>query len=141
MCLPRVTYVFVEYVLFCSLCICFVVYVCACCICMFALLPCVSMDKYVLSTVQGHVVLESVQYRGQHVGVLPDGTVKAPGRTGKGQHAQFVLTLHKSIKVSLLSSTMHFVTNKPCMYIPHTVSVCGRQCCHIGVLCQWQVTA
>jgi hypothetical protein len=53
---------------------------------------------FIVQEVQGHIVLESVQYRGQHVGVLPDGTVKEPGRTGTGQHAQFVLTLHKSTK-------------------------------------------
>ena len=84
---------------------------------MFTVLPCVSMGMRILSTVQGHIVLESAQYRGQHVGVLPDGTVKAPGRTGKGQHAQFVLTLHKSIKVSLFSSTMHLLQINPaCIY-------------------------
>lgn len=42
----------------------------------------------------GNVVLESVQYRGQHVGVLPNGTVKEPGRTGTGQHAQFRFIQH-----------------------------------------------
>lgn len=51
-------------------------------------------------TVDGHIVLESVQYRGQHVGVLPDGTVKEPGRTGTRNHAQFTLHIHRSVKVS-----------------------------------------
>ena len=46
-------------------------------------------------------MLESVQYRGQHVGVLPNGNIKEPERTGTGQHAQFTLTVHKSVKVSL----------------------------------------
>ena len=54
--------------------------------------PCVSADE--------NVVLESVQYRGQHVGVLPSGEIKEPGRTGTGLHAQFRLTQHKTPEVS-----------------------------------------
>ena len=42
-----------------------------------------------ISTIDGHVVLESVRYPGQHVGVTEDGEVKKPGHTGKGKHAQF----------------------------------------------------
>ena len=49
-----------------------------------------------------NVVLESVQYRGQHVGVQPNGTVKEPGRTGTGQHAQFRLIVHTQPHVSLV---------------------------------------
>lgn len=39
--------------------------------------------------VDGHVVLESVRYPGQHVGVRETGEVKKPAHTGKGAHAQF----------------------------------------------------
>ena len=46
-------------------------------------------------------MLESVQYRGQHVGVLPNGSIKEPGRTGTGQHAHFRLIQHKGAQVSL----------------------------------------
>ena len=46
------------------------------------------------------MVLESVQYPGQHVGVYPNGTVKEPGKTGTGAHAQFVLILHGRVNVS-----------------------------------------
>ena len=37
----------------------------------------------------GHVVLESVRYPGQHVGVTESGEAKKPSHTGKGTHAQF----------------------------------------------------
>ena len=56
-----------------------------------------------LPVVDGHVVLESVRYRGQHVGVLPSGEIKEPDRTGTGQHGQFILHVHKSTKVSISS--------------------------------------
>lgn len=62
------------------------------------------VDSFILCVhliVQGHVVLESVQYRGQHVGVRPNGAIKEPGRTGTGQHAHFILNVHKSVKVSV----------------------------------------
>ena len=52
---------------------------------------------YVTYTGGGNVVLESVQYPGQHVGVYPDGTVKEPGKTGTGAHAQFQLIVHKQV--------------------------------------------
>lgn len=64
------------------------------------LLSAFSNSQYQCFTVDGHIVLESVQYRGQHVGVLPDGTVKEPRRTGTRNHAQFILHMHKSVKVS-----------------------------------------
>ena len=48
-------------------------------------------------------MLESVQYRGQHVGVLPSGEIREPGRTGTGQHAQFRLIQHKKPEVSINS--------------------------------------
>ena len=44
-----------------------------------------------------------MQYRGQHVGILPDGTVKEPGRTGTGKHAQFTLSTITSNTVSYWS--------------------------------------
>ena len=62
--------------------------------------------------VDGHVVLESVQYRGQHVGVLPSGEIKDPGRTGTGQHAQFILNVHQGIKVSLTLVKLHKVFSR-----------------------------
>lgn len=55
------------------------------------------------SIADDHVVLESVQYRGQHVGILPDGTVKEPGRTGTGKHAQFILSTITTNTVSYCS--------------------------------------
>ena len=79
-----------------------------CCTERFSLLTCFmsrmfsQVSRYL--TAIGRVVLESVQYRGQHVGVLPNGTVKEPGRTGTGQHAQFVLiTLSTANTVSYIS--------------------------------------
>ena len=59
------------------------------------------------ATVDGHVVLESVQYRGQHVGVLPNGNIKEPGRTGTGHHAQFCLLVHKQPQVSHVGNKRH----------------------------------
>ncbi|CAI8042897.1 hypothetical protein GBAR_LOCUS23795, partial [Geodia barretti] len=56
--------------------------------------------------VDGHVVLESVQYRGQHVGVLPSGEIKDPGRTGTGQHAQFILNVHQGIKFEFVGGSV-----------------------------------
>jgi hypothetical protein len=50
--------------------------------------------EFIVKESNDNVVLESVQYRGQHVGVQPNGTVKEPGRTGTGQHAQFRLIVH-----------------------------------------------
>ena len=35
------------------------------------------------------MVLESVRYPGQHVGVRESGEIKKPSHTGKGTHAQF----------------------------------------------------
>ena len=35
------------------------------------------------------MVLESVRFPGQHVGVRESGEVKTPSHTGKGKHAQF----------------------------------------------------
>ena len=32
-------------------------------------------------------------YPGQHVGILPDGCVKAPGQTGTGGHARYIPTV------------------------------------------------
>ena len=66
-------------------------------------------------------MLESVTYRGQHVGVLPNGTVKEPGRTGTGRHAQFVLNIHKSVKVSVIIITF-MMSLKTYFFEP--VSIC-----------------
>lgn len=41
-----------------------------------------------------HVALESVESRGQHVGVRPDGCVKPPNHTGTGHHGQFRVSVH-----------------------------------------------
>ena len=38
----------------------------------------------------GEVALESTMYPGQHVGILPDGSSKAPGSTGTGAHGRFM---------------------------------------------------
>ena len=44
-----------------------------------------------MSVVEGDsIALESVVYDGHHVGILPDGSAKAPGSTGTGQHGRFV---------------------------------------------------
>ena len=40
------------------------------------------------------VCLELVQCPGQHECVLPDGSVKPPHQTGKGQHGQFTESVH-----------------------------------------------
>ena len=50
-----------------------------------------------MAVVNDHVVLESTQYPGQHVGVLPDGTMKAPTGTGTGAHAQFRPIVHMEV--------------------------------------------
>ena len=65
--------------------------------------PLMGRCSYSSAPVQGHVVLGSAQYPAQHVGVLPSGDIKEPGRTGTGQHGQFILNLHKNIKVCKLS--------------------------------------
>ena len=44
-------------------------------------------------------MLESVRFPGQHVGVLPDGSIKPPTQTGKGPHAQFKPTLHQRVSL------------------------------------------
>ena len=48
--------------------------------------------------VEGYVVLESVRYPDQHVGVRESGEMKKPSHTGKGKHGQFtpivIGTLH-----------------------------------------------
>ena len=46
-------------------------------------------------------MLESVQYPGQHIGVLPSGEIKPTDQTGTGQHARFTPV----IIVSLLYTT------------------------------------
>ena len=35
------------------------------------------------------MVLESVRFPGQHVGILPDGDAKPADQTGTGEHARF----------------------------------------------------
>ena len=44
---------------------------------------------HALYIAEGHVVLESVMFPGQHVGVRESGEVKKPNHTGKGKHGQF----------------------------------------------------
>lgn len=53
-----------------------------------------------MAVVNDHVVLESTQYPGQHVGVRPDGSVKAPTETGTGAHAQFRPIVHMQVRFS-----------------------------------------
>lgn len=48
-----------------------------------------SLCDWNVEEVDGHVVLESVRFPGQHVGVRESGEVKKPSQTGKGKHAQF----------------------------------------------------
>ena len=36
------------------------------------------------------VTFESVKFPGQRIGILPNGEVKPPENTGRGQHGQFV---------------------------------------------------
>ena len=82
----------------CKCTLCLLIFVCVCvCVCVFELV----FFPYTLSPANDNVVLESVQYRGQHVGVLPSGEIKEPGRTGTGQHGQFRFTLHKKPEVSI----------------------------------------
>ena len=38
---------------------------------------------------EGSIVLESVVFPGQHVGILPDGEPKPPDHTGRGEHGRF----------------------------------------------------
>ena len=61
---------------------------------------------YVTYAGGGNVVLVSVQYPGQHVGVYPDGTVKEPGKTGTGAHAQFVVIKHKKVNTHCIYYSM-----------------------------------
>ena len=42
---------------------------------------------------EGSVVLESVVFPGQHVGILPDGEPKPPEHTGRGEHGRFTPAL------------------------------------------------
>ena len=51
-------------------------------------------------------MLESTQYPGQHVGVYPNGTVKEPGKTGTGAHAQFVVIEHKKVDTHCIYYSM-----------------------------------
>lgn len=56
-----------------------------------------------MAVVNDHVVLESTQYPGQHVGVLPDGNMKASTKTGTGPHAQFRPIVHKEVSFRNIS--------------------------------------
>ena len=47
-----------------------------------------------------YVCLESVKYPGQHVGVLPDGSVKPPHQTGKGPHGRFIASALSAVSAS-----------------------------------------
>ena len=44
-------------------------------------------------TANGMVCFEAVQHPGQHLGILPDGSLKAPTATGKGDHGRFHIIL------------------------------------------------
>ena len=46
-------------------------------------------------TLDGHLVLESVKFPGQHVGVRDSGDAKEPNHTGRGKHAQFTVKVIK----------------------------------------------
>ena len=76
-------------------------------------LLCVCLSLSLSPAVNGSVVLESVQYPGQHVGVLPDGTVKDPAKTGVGQHAQFIPTVHTHV-----CPHSHTPTHSPLTHLP-----------------------
>jgi len=43
------------------------------------------------------VVMESNKNHGQHLGIRPNGTVKPPTETGKGEHGQFVVIVKSKI--------------------------------------------
>ena len=49
-------------------------------------------------------------YPGQHVGILPDGSAKAPGSTGTGAHGRFkVIILSDVVRIM---STYEFKSNR-----------------------------
>jgi hypothetical protein len=57
---------------------------------------CPFVFKYIRSEKDGDdvIALESVAFPGQHVGVLPDRSIKKPSETHTGPHGQFVLRFH-----------------------------------------------
>ena len=46
---------------------------------------------------EGFIALESSKNPGQHVGIRPDGTVKPPTETGKGEHGQFAVIIKSKV--------------------------------------------
>jgi len=43
------------------------------------------------------IVLESNSQHGEHVGIRPDGTIKPPTETGKGEHGQFAVVVKSKV--------------------------------------------
>ncbi|XP_065905633.1 uncharacterized protein [Dysidea avara] len=41
--------------------------------------------------IEGFIALESTKNHGQHLGIRPDGSLKPPTETGKGEHGQFAV--------------------------------------------------
>ena len=49
-----------------------------------------------------NVAFESVMSPGNHVGILPDGTIKLPNQTGTGQHAKFTPSVYYRVRIRSL---------------------------------------
>ena len=54
-------------------------------------------------TEEKYIVLESLMYPGQHVAVLPDGTVKNPKNSHTGLHARFVPIVMETVSLQTSS--------------------------------------
>ena len=51
----------------------------------------------ILNHTEGFIALESSKNHGQHLGIRPDGTVKPPTETAKGQHGQFAVIVKSKV--------------------------------------------
>ena len=58
-------------------------------------------------TEEKYIVLESLMYPGQHVAVLPDGTVKNPKNSHTGLHARFVPIAMETVSLQTSSHVMY----------------------------------
>ena len=50
---------------------------------------CVDYKRF-FSITDNHIVFESEEHPGRHIGVLPGGALKSPSSTGEGEHGQFM---------------------------------------------------
>ena len=58
------------------------------------------------------VCFESVQHPGQHLGILADGSLKAPTATGKGDHGRFHIIADKLVRTKIESDDTCIHANK-----------------------------